>query len=190
MGFPGGASCRESACQCRRWRRRGFLPLGGDDPLEEEMATHSSILAWRIPWAENGITDSMDMNLSKFWEMVRDREARCVAVRGVTKSRTGLGNWTAKHTYSTIRQSMDSCWMSLKPPWGFSCDRLYQDTYRHHYPPRSMLTLFWLKTKEWIFSFQLTHLAEPSCLHANSNIKEKNGPIKKGEGNCFVINWD
>ena len=27
-------------------------PLGGDDPLEEDMATHSSILAWRIPWTE------------------------------------------------------------------------------------------------------------------------------------------
>ena len=26
--------------------------LGGEDPLEEEMATHSSILAWRIPWTE------------------------------------------------------------------------------------------------------------------------------------------
>ena len=26
--------------------------LGGEDPLEEEMATHSSILAWRIPWKE------------------------------------------------------------------------------------------------------------------------------------------
>ena len=26
--------------------------LGGEDPLEEEMATHSSILAWRIPWME------------------------------------------------------------------------------------------------------------------------------------------
>ena len=27
-------------------------PLGQDDPLEEEMATHSSILAWRIPWTK------------------------------------------------------------------------------------------------------------------------------------------
>ena len=26
--------------------------LGGEDPLEEDMATHSSILAWKIPWAE------------------------------------------------------------------------------------------------------------------------------------------
>ena len=30
------------------------LPLGWEDPLEEEMATSSSILAWRIPWTEDG----------------------------------------------------------------------------------------------------------------------------------------
>ena len=29
-----------------------FLSLGGEDPLEEEMATHSNILAWGIPWTE------------------------------------------------------------------------------------------------------------------------------------------
>ena len=30
----------------------GFQSLGGEDPLEKEMATHSSILAWKIPWTE------------------------------------------------------------------------------------------------------------------------------------------
>ena len=29
-----------------------FRPLGWEDPLEEDMATHSSILAWKIPWTE------------------------------------------------------------------------------------------------------------------------------------------
>ena len=51
--------------------------LGWEDPPEKEMVTHSSILAWRIPWMEN--------------------PGRLHTVHGVAKSRTRLSNFTSLH---------------------------------------------------------------------------------------------
>ena len=48
MGFPGDSDSKESACNAGDL---GLIP-GLEDALEKEMATHSSILAWKIPWTE------------------------------------------------------------------------------------------------------------------------------------------
>ena len=53
-----GASGKESACQCKRPNIQ-VQSLGWEDPLEKLTRTHSSILAWRIPWTEEpGVTKS------------------------------------------------------------------------------------------------------------------------------------
>ena len=51
MSRPLGSDGKESACNVGDIHY--IQSLGREDPLEKEMATHSSILAWRIPWTED-----------------------------------------------------------------------------------------------------------------------------------------
>ena len=61
MGPPRQLSGEESTCSAADPEAR-VRSLGWEDPLEEEMATHSRILAWRIPWREEpGVLQSMGL---------------------------------------------------------------------------------------------------------------------------------
>ena len=73
--FPGGSDGQESACMQETW----VWSLGQEDPLEKGMATHSSILTWRIPWTEE----------PNWW----------ATVHGVAKSWTRL-KWLSMHRFT------------------------------------------------------------------------------------------
>ena len=68
------------------------LSLGREDPLEKEMATHSSILAWRIPWTES-----------------------LVGYNPWCHKESDTTEWLSLHLSSNLK---DSCWSSAHPIWG------------------------------------------------------------------------
>ena len=92
--------------------------LGWEDPLEKGKATHSSILAWRIPWTVHGV--------AKSWTWLSDFHVHCIASKRNTCANTHTYRHTHTHThthtpsqvairsFSCLSQAANiSLWMSL-----------------------------------------------------------------------------
>ena len=67
MGFAGGSDSKDSACDVRDM----VLSLGWENPLEEEMATHSNILGWRVPMGRGAWWAAIH-GVAKSWTWMSD----------------------------------------------------------------------------------------------------------------------
>ena len=88
INFPVDASGKESTCQCRRCKRRGFDPWVRKIPWRRKVASHLKILAWKIPWTE---------------------ESGGLQAMGLKKVEHNWSDWALMHAFSKFSSFAQSC---------------------------------------------------------------------------------
>ena len=94
------------------WPPDAKSQLIGKDPDAWQIEERRRRGQQRMRWLDS-ITDSTEMNLIKLQEIVKDREAFCVAIHGVAKSQTWLSDWPTKmmHSYHEILAVAHNYWL-------------------------------------------------------------------------------